>query len=205
MQIPSSASMRKMLLSFPCKLFVESLRLMPMTISTTTHGTTTCKTTFHGSCCSVLQSPTPDNQGTTIGPECILNPDVMGKKGIDILPQSYTNMADDVSLTKSKDYHVPDLELNSWLKPLWISNPVCKRVQEALHTGMLYGWLHSTMYLSWPLLWEATCSMRLYIILGNFLCSIVYVLILNYDAVHFYDFVYIFIDHHMSDRNIVML
>ena len=80
---------------------------------------TTCKTTFHGSCCSVLQFPTPDNQGTKIGPECTLNTEVMGKKGTDILPQSYTNMVDDVSLTKSEEYHVPDIELNSWLKPLW--------------------------------------------------------------------------------------
>ena len=36
-----------------------------------------------------------------VGPECILNPEVMGKKGIDILPQSYTNMADEVSLLQT--------------------------------------------------------------------------------------------------------
>ena len=63
-----------------------------------------------------VQFPTPDNQGTKVGPECILNPEVMGKKGMDILPQSYTNMADEVSLPKSEDFYVPDLELNSWLK-----------------------------------------------------------------------------------------
>ena len=93
---------------------------------------TTCRTTFHGSCCFVLQFPTPDNQGT-IGPECILNPEVMGKKGIDILPQSYTNMADEVSLPKSEDFYVPDLELNSWLKS--VAPPLAETLQDS------YQWL----------------------------------------------------------------
>ena len=115
--------------------------VMHMTISTTTHERQLVKQLFMD---HAVQFPTPDNQGTKIGPECILNLEVMGKKGTDILPQSYTNMADDISLSKSEDYHVPDLELISWLKPLRVSNPVisrklqqlvscgCTRVQEAL-------------------------------------------------------------------------
>ena len=142
-----------------------------------------------------------------IGPECILNPEVMGKNGIGILSQSYANMADDISLLKSDDYHVPDLELNSWLKPLWstCNNPVISRkLQQLVSCGCAKeckkpctcrGHCYGRPHVLWDYIW----------LLDNFLCSIVYVLILNYNAVHFYDFEYIFIDHHMSDRNIVML
>ena len=98
-------------------------------------------------------------------------------------------------LATTLDLHACDIEKATAAGQLWL----CKRVQEALQ--MLYGWcnLHYTVYLSWPLLWEAACSIRLHMILGQ--------LLLNYNAVHFYDFVYmyIFVDHHMSDRNIVML
>jgi len=56
----------------------------------------------------------------------------MGKKGIDILPQSYTAMKE-VSLPKAEDIYVPDLELNSWLKS--VAPPLMKTLQDS------YQWL----------------------------------------------------------------
>ena len=72
----------------------------------------TYRTSFHGSCQYVLQFLTPDNPGTKIGPECILNPEMMGKKGINILPQSYTAM-EEISLPKDEVIYMPDLEFNN--------------------------------------------------------------------------------------------
>ena len=92
----------------------------------------TCMTSLHGSCLSVLQFPTIDNVGTAIGPLNILNPDVMGKKGIDILPPSYTSMAE-VSLPNDEVICVTDLEINGWLKS------EAPPLENTLHDG--YQWL----------------------------------------------------------------
>jgi hypothetical protein len=91
---------------------------------------TTCRTSFHGSCQSVLQFPTPDNPGTKIGPSCILDPEVMGKTGIDVLPESYTVM-EYVCLPKDDVIYVPDLAVNSWLKA--VAPPLSETLQDAYH------------------------------------------------------------------------
>ena len=113
---------------------------------------TTCRTSFHGSCLSVLQFPTSGNPGVAVGPECILNPGVSGRKAVGALPLTYTAM-EEVSLAKDNEIYVPDLEVNNHLKaePLPLRRTIEDGYQwlEHAHTLMLKEELELTDWISW--------------------------------------------------------
>ena len=81
-------SIGKVALSFLCKLFADQFLSFDNIDQNT--WATTGKMIFHETIFSFHQYPTPDNHDNKNGSECILNTEVMSKKWIDIISQSYT-------------------------------------------------------------------------------------------------------------------
>ena len=75
---------------------------------------TTCRSNLHGTLITLIQFPLNDN---TVPPAItsIMNPEEMGKSRVDNLPPSYYTMKH--IYLPDKDIYVPDLHVNSYLKP----------------------------------------------------------------------------------------
>ena len=100
---------------------------------------TTSRSSFHGTCISLLQFPTTEANEQPSDSRDILNPEVMGKNRVDQLPNVYTDIQQ-VTLPK-EDIHVPLINGNPDLQP--IIPPLKETLKDA------YDWLmHSSELLA---------------------------------------------------------
>ncbi len=77
-------------------------------------GATTSRSSFHGTCISLLQFPDHDSE-IEIEDNRYLDPEAKGKKNVEHLPVNYTTMQH-IALPK-EDVYVPDLNIDSELRP----------------------------------------------------------------------------------------
>ena len=76
---------------------------------------TTCRSSFHGSCMSVIQFPSTETPGERIFPADIINPDEVGKSEVAALPATYTTLTE-VIYSRSEQAYVPDMNISLPLK-----------------------------------------------------------------------------------------
>ena len=77
---------------------------------------TTCRSSFHGTCISLLQFPESSNQrDREPDSRAVMNPEVMGKNNVAHLPVSYTNIPQ-INLPKDS-VDVPPVPVESSLRP----------------------------------------------------------------------------------------